>query len=80
MLAAGPKTLECAGVTFTGIRALGELTGLLGGRDDLELVDPSPGGAMSMLTEVRKICWLAEGGDLLEVEGRGWTARSDCRW
>ena len=67
--------MEWAGVTFTGIRALAEFTGLLAGKEDLGVVEelgPSPPPAMFMLTEVRNVCGLSA---CLEVEATGSTRR-----
>ena len=62
--------MEWAGVTFTGIRALAEFTGLLAGKEDLGVVEEPP--AMFMLTEVRNVCGLSA---CLEVEATGSTRR-----
>ena len=71
--------MECAGVTLTGIRAFAELTGLLGAKEDLGLLEelgPSPPPATFMLTEVRNVCCLS---GCLEVEATGSTARREGR-
>ena len=61
VLAAGPSTLAWVGVTLTGIRALGALTGLLAGSEDLTVAGAAwaePGPEMLRLTEVLNICCL----------------------
>ena len=65
MLAAGPSTLEWAGVTLTGIRALGALTGLLAGREDRSVAGAAwaaLGPEILRLTEVLNICCLLPPG------------------
>ena len=70
VLAAGPRTLLWAGVTFTGMRAFGALTGLLGGREDLTVAGAAwaaLGPVMLRLTLDLNVCcrawadWLGPG-------------------